>query len=63
MITEGTIIIYHCIDDFVVLGPLYSRVCDTNLQIPQLVCKDLVVPFAAEKLAIPSICIESLRPD
>ena len=59
MITEGTIIIYHCIDDFVALGPLCSKEYDVNLQIPQLICYDLVIPFAAEKLAIP---ISALNP-
>ena len=52
--------LYHYLDDFVVLGPPGSEECAEHLQILQRVCYNLGVPLAPEKQEGPSTCITFL---
>ena len=56
----GVQVLYHYLDDFIVLGPPASEVCAENLQILQKACNDLGVPLASEKQEGPSTCITFL---
>ena len=56
----GVQVLYHYLDDFVVLGPPGSEECAEHLQILKRVCNDLGVPLAPEKQEGPSTCITFL---
>jgi len=45
----GAEVLYHYLDDFIVLGPPSSEQCAEHLLILQQVCKQLGVPLAPEK--------------
>ena len=51
---EGTSCIMHYLDDFLLLGPPESEVCQNSLDIIQRICKDLGVPLALEKVDGPT---------
>ena len=57
MAREGVTHIFHYLDDFVVLGPPNSSVCQDHLDTLMKVCEVLRVPLAAEKKEGPSSVI------
>ena len=57
---EGVQVVYHYLDDFIVLGPSGSEVCRESLQILHKICNDLGVPLASEKQEGPSSVITFL---
>ena len=60
MVQAGVQVLYHYLDDFVVLGPPGSEECTEHLHILKRVCNDLGVPLAPEKQEGPSTCITFL---
>ena len=56
----GVGVLYHYLDDFVVLGAPGSEECAEHLQILQRVCYNLGVPLVPEKQEGPSTCITFL---
>ena len=56
----GVQVLYHYLDNFIILSPPASEVCAEHLQILQKACNDLGVPLASEKHEGPSTCITFL---
>ena len=56
----GVEILYHYLDDFVIVGPPESEQCGEHLLLLQQVCGQLGVPLAPEKQEGPSTCITFL---
>ena len=56
----GVEILYHYLDDFVILGSPESEQCGEHLLLLQQVCGQLGVPLAPEKQEGPSTCITFL---
>ncbi len=54
IIQRGVHDIFHYLDDFLVMGPPGSSICNDNLAILLKVCADLGVPLAPEKQEGPS---------
>ena len=52
--------IIHYLDDFLVLGPSNSAVCQTALRTMLSTCSSLGVPLAEEKIEGPSTCLSFL---
>ena len=50
----------HCLDDFLTLGPPQSEVCHHNLATLKLLCHNLGVPLALEKVEGPTTCLPFL---
>ena len=54
---EGVKYIYHYLDDFAVIGPPDSGICQNSLDILSRVCAEVGVPLAPEKQDGPSTLI------
>ena len=59
--TEGITHIIHYLDDFLLLGPPKSVMCQHSLDSIQRICKDLGVPLALEKVEGPPTTLPFLE--
>ena len=50
----------HYLDDFLILGPPASNVCQQHLDAVKQVCDVLVAPLALEKVEGPTTCLSFL---
>ena len=57
MVKAGVQVLYHYLDDCVVLNPPKSKVCTQHLQILQKACNELAVPLASKKQEGPNRCL------
>ena len=58
--TKGVSFSIHYLDDFLIMGPAGSGVCQQNLDIFIQTCNELGIPLAEEKLEGPSISLTFL---
>lgn len=57
---RGLDLIFHYLDDFLVMGPLHLDACRHNLQLLDSECRNLGVPLALEKIEGPSSILSFL---
>jgi hypothetical protein len=57
---SGIPLVYHYLDDFVIIGPPHSPQCAHSLVILDKVCSTLNIPMASHKREGPSTCITIL---
>ena len=60
LVHKGVRAVLHYLDDFMLLGPNQSRECAHALEITQLVCRELGIPLAKDKIEGPSPSITFL---
>ena len=60
LVQKGVRAVLHYLDDFLLLGPKQSRECAHALEITQLVCRELGIPLAKDKIEGPSPSITFL---
>ena len=51
---QGMHIVHHYLDDFLILGPPATNICQANLESIKHICQLLDVPLAIEKIEGPS---------
>ena len=56
----GVSYLIHYLDDYLMVGPPLSQVCQNNVEIFTSLCKDLGVPLATDKLEGPSTSLSFL---
>ena len=57
---SGIPLVYHYLDDFVIIGPPHSSQCAQSLHILDRVCSTLNIPMASHKHEGPSTCLTIL---